>query len=258
VHIEAEPHIVFEYFTRPEAMVSWIGDYAVLDPRPGGEFTLDVDGVPVRGRYLEVHPPRRIVLSWGHAGSDRLPPGASTVEITLTPEREGTTVWIMHHLARRRVLFDGPVWGEQAVSWQGLLQRFAGVAAMLAFFFVVLLTRSAPGLAAADLVALGTALFAVNMWSETTSGKHADAAAVAMRTLRQVGLVGTFALLSALLISERIAPHDQRGGFEVAPGLLASAVLLVAGACVAAVWRRAQPSPRAAPPRLVAVPDLAE
>jgi uncharacterized protein YndB with AHSA1/START domain len=101
VHIAADPDQVFEYFTRPEAIVRWMGDYAVLDPRPGGEFALDIEGVPVRGRYLELHPPRRLVVSWGHAGSERLPPGASTVEIVLTKEREGTTVQIVHrHLSQ--------------------------------------------------------------------------------------------------------------------------------------------------------------
>jgi uncharacterized protein YndB with AHSA1/START domain len=96
VHVAARPEQVFDYFTRPEAIVRWMGDYAVLDPRPGGEFTLDINGVPVRGRYLELEPPRRLVVSWGHAGSDTLPPGASTVEISLTPERGGTTVRVVH------------------------------------------------------------------------------------------------------------------------------------------------------------------
>jgi uncharacterized protein YndB with AHSA1/START domain len=73
-----------------------MGDYAVLDPVPGGQFTLDISGVPVRGRYLEVDRPRRLLVSWGHAGSDRLPPGASTVEVTLTPSDGGTTVTIAY------------------------------------------------------------------------------------------------------------------------------------------------------------------
>jgi uncharacterized protein YndB with AHSA1/START domain len=96
IHVAAPPDQVFEYFTRPEAIVRWMGDYAVLDPHEGGEFTLDINGVPVRGRYLTVDPPHRLVISWGHAGSDTLPPGASTVEITLTPERDGTTVRVEH------------------------------------------------------------------------------------------------------------------------------------------------------------------
>lgn len=96
MHVAADPEQVFDYFVRPEAIVRWMGDYAVLDPRSGGEFTLDINGVPVRGRYLEVDPPQRLVISWGHAGSERLPPGASTVEVTLTPDAEGTTVHIEH------------------------------------------------------------------------------------------------------------------------------------------------------------------
>jgi uncharacterized protein YndB with AHSA1/START domain len=96
VHIRADPERVFDYFTKPEAILRWMGDYAVLDPVPGGQFTLDINGVPVRGRYLEIDRPRRLLVSWGHAGSDRLPPGASTVEVTLTPSDGGTTVTIVH------------------------------------------------------------------------------------------------------------------------------------------------------------------
>ena len=117
VHIAAEPERVFDYFARAEAIVRWMGDYAVLDPRPGGEFTLDINGVPVRGHYLEVDPPRRLLISWGHAGSERLPPGASTLEVTLTPEGEGTTVRIVHR--------DLPELEAQrhALGWQHFLER---------------------------------------------------------------------------------------------------------------------------------------
>lgn len=117
VHIAAEPEQVFDYFIRPEAIVRWMGDYALLDPRPGGEFTLDINGVPVRGRYLELDPPRRLVISWGHAGSERLPPGASTVEITLSKEGEGTTVRIVH-----RALPE-PEASQHALGWPHFLAR---------------------------------------------------------------------------------------------------------------------------------------
>jgi len=117
VHIEARPEQVFEYFTRPEAIVRWMGDYAVLDPRPGGEFTLDINGVPVRGRYVEVESPRRLVISWGHAGSERLPPGASTVEVTLTPDADGTTVEVVH---RDLPEVDA---AQHALGWEHFLER---------------------------------------------------------------------------------------------------------------------------------------
>jgi uncharacterized protein YndB with AHSA1/START domain len=96
VDIAAPPEAVYPYLTRAEAIVTWMGDYAVLDAQPGGAFHLDINGVPVRGRFLELDPPHRLVVSWGHAGSDRLPPGSSTVEITLTPIAAGTRVTVEH------------------------------------------------------------------------------------------------------------------------------------------------------------------
>jgi len=42
VFVEAPPERVYEYFTRPEAMVRWMGDFALLEAKPGGRFTLDV------------------------------------------------------------------------------------------------------------------------------------------------------------------------------------------------------------------------
>jgi uncharacterized protein YndB with AHSA1/START domain len=96
MHIEASPEQVFEYFVSPEAIVRWMGDYALLEPSPGGAFEVDINGVPVRGRYLEVEPPHRLLISWGHAGSERLPPGASTVEVRLSPAGGGTRVEIEH------------------------------------------------------------------------------------------------------------------------------------------------------------------
>ena len=95
--IDATPEKVFAHFTDPAALVRWMGEYALLDPRPGGEFTVDIGAVPIRGSYVELEPPRRLVLSWRQAGSDRLPPGASTVEITLTTAAGGTRVEIVHH-----------------------------------------------------------------------------------------------------------------------------------------------------------------
>jgi uncharacterized protein YndB with AHSA1/START domain len=96
IDIAAPPEAVYPYLTRAEAIVTWMGDYAVLDAQPGGVFHLDINGVPVRGRFLELDPPHRLVVSWGHAGSDRLPPGASTVEITLAPIPAGTRVTVEH------------------------------------------------------------------------------------------------------------------------------------------------------------------
>jgi len=47
VRIEARPETVFAYFTDPAKMVQWKGVDAVLDPRPGGQYRVNVN---VRGR----------------------------------------------------------------------------------------------------------------------------------------------------------------------------------------------------------------
>jgi uncharacterized protein YndB with AHSA1/START domain len=119
VHVEAQPERVFAYFTDPEAIVRWMGDYALLDATPGGEFAVDVNGVPVRGRYLEVQPPHRLLISWGHAGSERLPPGASTVEVLFTAAAGGTDVEIVH-----RGLPEPDAVGH-ARGWRHFLDRLA-------------------------------------------------------------------------------------------------------------------------------------
>jgi len=123
VHVDADPELVFDYFTKPEAILRWMGDYAVLDPVPGGQFTLDINGVPVRGRYLAVDRPHRLLISWGHAGSDRLPPGASTLEVILTPRDGGTTVTVVH------TGLPAPEARQHRLGWAHFLERLVTAAA---------------------------------------------------------------------------------------------------------------------------------
>jgi uncharacterized protein YndB with AHSA1/START domain len=96
IEIEAPPEIVFAHLVDPTRMVSWMGERADLQPVPGGRFAVDVGGFPFRGEYLEVDPPRRVVVSWGLAGSDDFPPGVSRVEFTLTPIPRGTALRLLH------------------------------------------------------------------------------------------------------------------------------------------------------------------
>jgi uncharacterized protein YndB with AHSA1/START domain len=119
VHIDAPPEVVFEHFVSPEAIVGWMGDYALLEPRPGGRFVLDINGVPVRGAYLELERPRRLLISWGHAGSERLPPGSSTVEIRLTPEAGGTLVEVVQSG------LPEPDAAQHTTGWEHFLDRLA-------------------------------------------------------------------------------------------------------------------------------------
>jgi uncharacterized protein YndB with AHSA1/START domain len=96
IHIAAEPDLVFDYFTSATGLARWMGDRAVVDPRPGGQFTIFFGDRRVQGRYLELDRPRRLVMSWGRAGSSSFPPGTSVLEVTLTARGGGTLVAIAH------------------------------------------------------------------------------------------------------------------------------------------------------------------
>lgn len=96
IEIEAAPDAVFDYLVTETGMTAWMGQHATLDPQAGGTFEVDIAGHPIRGEYLRVERPHRVVVSWGHAGSTDLPPGASTVEFTLTPTAQGTRVDLVH------------------------------------------------------------------------------------------------------------------------------------------------------------------
>jgi uncharacterized protein YndB with AHSA1/START domain len=97
IRIEAEPAAVFEFFTDPEKMVRWKGTKALLDPRPGGEYRVDVTDEQIAvGEYVEIVPPERVVFTWGWEGNDGVPPGSTRVEITLTADGDGTVVRLLH------------------------------------------------------------------------------------------------------------------------------------------------------------------
>lgn len=96
IEIEATPEAVFDFLVTDEGMTAWMGQYAELDPRPGGNFAVNIAGYAVRGQYLEVDRPRRVAFTWGMIGSAALPPGASTVTFTLSPTATGTRVNLSH------------------------------------------------------------------------------------------------------------------------------------------------------------------
>jgi uncharacterized protein YndB with AHSA1/START domain len=125
VRIAAPPEIVFPYFTDPVRMVDWFGVGALLDPRPGGTFSVDVNGRDtVAGEYVEVDPPRRVVFTWGFAGGGRATAAGSTrVEVTLEPDGEGTLVVLQHHG------LSGTAATSHEEGWAHYLARLAPVAA---------------------------------------------------------------------------------------------------------------------------------
>jgi uncharacterized protein YndB with AHSA1/START domain len=96
VYIEATPDEVFPYLTDPDLVTRWMGDHARLEPTSGGAYAIDINGIPIRGTFVEVDPPKRLVFSWGVAGHDVIPAGSTTVEIVLTPDGSGTLVELAH------------------------------------------------------------------------------------------------------------------------------------------------------------------
>jgi uncharacterized protein YndB with AHSA1/START domain len=123
LRIEARPETVFAFFTDPDMMTRWKGDSAQLDARPGGVYRVQIGQAVVVGEFVELDPPHRVVFTWGWEGSDAVPPGSSTVEVTLTPDGEGTILRLVHRdlPADQRAEHDG--------GWKHFLPRLATVAA---------------------------------------------------------------------------------------------------------------------------------
>jgi len=82
--IDASPETVLAFFTDPEKLTRWLAIEATVDPRPGGicrQTHVGVDGERflMRGEFVEVSPPSRLVFTWGFDNeSVDVAPGAST------------------------------------------------------------------------------------------------------------------------------------------------------------------------------------
>jgi uncharacterized protein YndB with AHSA1/START domain len=97
IFIECRPETLFPFFIDPQKMIRWMGSQALIEPKLGGAFRIDFNGTDrVAGHYVEVEPNERIVFTWGWVGSDTLPPGSSTVEVTLKEQDNGTLLVLRH------------------------------------------------------------------------------------------------------------------------------------------------------------------
>lgn len=122
--IAARPETVFAYFTDPARIVRWMGTDATLDPRAGGICRININGAVMLGRYAEIDPYRRIVLTWGWEQQLFSVPAQSTeVEITFTADDEDTIVRLTH----RRLPNTAAAAFHQA-GWEHYLQRLATAA----------------------------------------------------------------------------------------------------------------------------------
>jgi uncharacterized protein YndB with AHSA1/START domain len=122
IDIAAAQEQVFDYFVRPELLVRWMGDFARLEAVAGGVFSVDINGVLIRGHFVRVERPNLIEIAWGEAGNTAMPPGATRLLVNLVPHEGGTRVTLEH---------SGLVPGEarkHSIGWPHFIARL-GVAA---------------------------------------------------------------------------------------------------------------------------------
>jgi uncharacterized protein YndB with AHSA1/START domain len=122
IFIAAEPENVFDYFLVPELMVQWMGDLARLDAKAGGLFSVDINGVLIRGNYTRIERPKLLEFSWGQLGNDEMPPGTTQVLITLAPEMGGTLLSLAHSN------LEPAEQGKHAIGWPHFIERLVMLA----------------------------------------------------------------------------------------------------------------------------------
>ena len=87
----------FALITQPDRLRRWQTITARVDLRAGGAYRWTIiPGHTASGSFTEVEPGRRVVFTWGWEDSADLPPGASTVIVTLEPAEGGTLVRLVH------------------------------------------------------------------------------------------------------------------------------------------------------------------
>jgi uncharacterized protein YndB with AHSA1/START domain len=122
IDIEALPDRVFDHFVRPELLVRWMGDVARLAAENDGIFSVDINGVLIRGHFVRIDRPRLIEIAWGEAGNAAMPPGATRLRVTFEARGSTTHVELEH---------TGLVPSEAAkhmIGWPHFIERL-GVAA---------------------------------------------------------------------------------------------------------------------------------
>jgi uncharacterized protein (TIGR03086 family) len=114
----------FALITQPDRLRRWQVITARVDLRAGGDYRWTIiPGNSAAGTFTEVDPGRRVVFTWGWEGSADVPPGASTVTITLEPAAGGTMVHLVHEG------LTGEQEASHAAGWTHYLGRLVTAAA---------------------------------------------------------------------------------------------------------------------------------
>ena len=125
IHIAAPPEVVFAYFVDPAKMRRWFGSHVHLEPQPGGTYSADINSqASARGTYVDVVPPSRVVFTFGWQDDPNIPPGSTTVEVTLAGDGDGTHVRLVH-----RGLQTPEMREQHRQGWDHYVARLAVAAA---------------------------------------------------------------------------------------------------------------------------------
>lgn len=120
--IDARPETIWPFLVESDEHARWLPTVE-LDPRPGGTFrVLARGGHEGAGEYVEVVPHQRVVFTFGwDVEGHPIPPGSTTVEISLHPEGDKTRVRLVH-----RGLPEDAV-DDHGGGWTIYLERLAVV-----------------------------------------------------------------------------------------------------------------------------------
>jgi uncharacterized protein YndB with AHSA1/START domain len=141
IEIAARRETVFRYFIDSARFAAWWGDGSSVDPRPGGRVVIRYpNDERASGVFREIVPPARVVFTFGGEGpSSPVPPGGSTVTVTLEESRAGTLLTLRHadfpNLEAARPFEQGWRYQLSVFSRVVLAERNAGAAAALDRWF---------------------------------------------------------------------------------------------------------------------------
>lgn len=122
---DAAPERVFHAWTDADALAKWMGPFNTKtevheqDPRVGGEFSWTIaedNAYPVKGRFLVVEPPHRLVFTWVWQSGDYegIEP---EIELTMIAEDGGTRLTLVH-----KRLIDAVAREKHTHGWTSCLE----------------------------------------------------------------------------------------------------------------------------------------
>ena len=125
IELNAPAVEVYRYLTTVEGLRQWIAVDAISDLVVGGQLQwTHENGATMMGRFLELDPPRRLVIAYGWKDDLMgVPPESTTVEIDLEEHDGRTTLSLVHRGLPLEVVDD------HAYGWDFFLGRLNGASA---------------------------------------------------------------------------------------------------------------------------------